>query len=328
MLDSSISSIGLGTAQYGSQLSEEVSFALLDRFVELGGTFIDTAHIYGAWDTSGANGGCGNSEVIVGRWMKARGCRDQVVIGTKGGHPDFTTQASGLTQNGVMQHLQESLDHLQTDAIDLYWLHRDDRSIPVEEILSWLQAPLEQGLIRAVGVSHWRADRLAEAQKVSDPCGLPSIQASQIAWSLAKPAETITDGPFGEQLAMDEQTFSFHCESQLPLVAYNTQAMGLFATKYDHLDLMSPDFPNPGITHQFGSEINVRTRQLAKDLAEKKGCSTNQIALAWLLHQPFPVYALVGPRTVEQLEDSMGAEGLEFEVGSLGVEVGSPKSKN
>lgn len=312
MSGSLLPSIGLGTAQYGSQLNEEISFALLDRFVEHGGTFLDTAHIYGAWDASGANGGCGNSETIIGRWMKARGTRNQVLIGTKGGHPNFTTKASGLTQNGVMQHLQESLGHLQTDVIDLYWLHRDDRSIPVEEILSWLKEPLEQGRIRSVGVSHWRSDRLAEARAVASRLGLPPIQASQIAWSLARPAETITDGPFGEQLAMDAETFSFHCASQLPLVAYNTQAMGFFAEKYNGFDLLSPGFPNGGIAHQFGSILNVKNRQVAQELAKKKGCSTNQIALAWLLHQPFSTTVIVGPRTEEQLDDSMAATAVSL----------------
>ena len=299
--------IGLGTAQYGSQLSKEVSFTLLDRFIEHGGIYLDTAHIYGAWDTSGTNGGCGNSEAIIGHWMKARGCRNQVVIGTKGGHPDFETKSTGLTQRIVVQNIHESLDHLQTDEIDLYWLHRDDRSIPVDEILSWLKEPLEQGLIRSIGMSHWRSDRLAEAQDIVSRLGLPPIQ---IAWSLAQHSETKTDGPFGEQLTMDADTYSFHCASQLPLMAYNTQAMGFFAEKYDGLDLMSPDFPNPGIMHQFGSELNMRNRHIAKALAEKKGYSTNQIAIAWLLHQPFPTTAIIGPRTLDQLDDSMEATSI------------------
>ncbi len=301
-----VSAICLGTAQYGSQMGESESFALLDRFAELGGTFLDSAHIYGAWDPNGANGGCGNSEVIIGRWLKARGCRDTMVVATKGGHPDFTAKTSGMTHEVVLQHLHESLDRLKSDSIDVYWFHRDDRAIPVAEILGWLEEPVKQGLIRAVGCSHWRIDRLAEALAAADGSSLPRICGSQVAWSLAQSRSTRSDGPFGEQLGVDEDTRQFHIEKQLPLAAYNSQAGGFFAAKYDGLDFHAADFPKPGLARNYGSEENLRRRALAQQLAASKGCSSNQIALAWLLAQKFPSFAVVGPSSLEQLEDSMG----------------------
>ena len=302
-----VSALCLGTAQYGSQMDEAASFALLDRFAERGGTFLDSAHIYGAWAPAGANGGCGNSEVVIGRWMRARRCRRGMVVATKGGHPDFRTGASRLTREGVTRHLQESLVHLDTDYIDLYWLHRDDRAIPVAEILGWIEGPFRQGLIRAVGCSHWRTDRLREAMQCAAATGLPHIIGSQIAWSLAQAGVSRVDGPFGEQLAMDAETWAFHRDSGLAVAAYNAQAGGFFAARYDDLDFASPDFPKPGLWKKYGGATNLRRRRAARALARRNGCSANQVAVAYLLHQPFPTYALVGPRTLEQLDDSMGA---------------------
>lgn len=306
-IETKVSAISLGTAQYGSQLDEAASFALLDRFAELGGTFLDSAHIYGAWDSSGANGGCGNSEVVIGRWMKARGNRDAMVVGTKGGHPDFTTKASGMTAEMVQRHLTESLEHLQVDSIDIYWFHRDDRSIPVAEILGWVAEPCREGRIRAIGCSHWRVDRMAEALRVAGEAGLPLLRANQVAWSLAEARVKQSDGPFGEQLAMGEAMHAFHRRTGLAAAGYQSQAGGFFAAKYDDLDFGADDFPKPGLARRYGSEENLRRRAVAREIARQRGCSTNQVALAWLIRQPFPSFAIAGPGNVEQLEDTMGA---------------------
>jgi len=293
-------------------MKEAESFAQMDRYVALGGNFLDSAHIYGAWDRNGANGGCGNSEVIIGRWMRARGCRDRMVVATKGGHPDFETKATGMTRATVLRHLHESLERLQTGHIDIYWFHRDDRAIPVAEILGWLEEPVRQGTIRALGCSHWRIDRLAEALTLAETSGLPRICASQVAWSLAQAKSTRGQGPFGEQLGVDDETRQFHVARRFPLAAYNSQADGFFAAKYDGADFSAPDFPKPGLYRRYGSALNFRRRKLAQEMAVSKGRSPNQIALAWLLAQPFPCFAVVGPRTIEQLEDSMGAAEVEL----------------
>lgn len=311
-LNTQVSAICLGTAYYGSQLDASTSFGLLDRFSERGGNFIDTAHIYGAWDKQGANSGCGNSETVIGRWMRKQNCRQQVIVGTKGGHPDFVTGTSGLNQSTLLQHLQESLDHLQTDYIDIYWLHRDDRTIPVEDILGWLQEPVAKGTIRALGCSHWRTDRIAQAKKVAAQFGLPEIQINQISWSLAHPVDLVTNGKFGEQLAMDNETWKFHRINKIPVAAYNSQASGFFASKYNNCSILEPNFPAPALAIKFGSKLNVLNRHVASDLATRKGCSINQVALAWLLHQPFLTYPIIGPRNIDQLEDSIGRTGIEL----------------
>lgn len=304
-----ISHICLGTAQYGSQLSAAESWKLLDRYVELGGNFIDTAHVYGAWDKSGVNGGVGNSEAVIGDWLHTNGNRTDMFIGTKGGHPDFDTKEARLTEADVLRELDESLSRLQTNYVDLYWLHRDDRAIPVTEILGWLESPLTEGRIRAIGVSNWRTDRLAEATSTT---ASPHIAASQIAWSFAVSNWSRRDGPYGEEIAHDAEVQEFHQATQMPLVAYSSQAGGFFAAKYDDTSILADDFPKPGMRDRYGNEESVRRRSLARQFAQEKGCTTNQIALAYLLHQPFPVYPIVGPRSVAQLDDAMGAADVEL----------------
>ncbi len=299
-----MSRICLGTAQYGSQLSAQESWQLLDRYTELGGNFVDTAHVYGAWDKSGVNGGAGNSEAVIGEWFQTNNNRADVFVGTKGGHPNFDTKEPRLTRSDVLRELDESLTRLQTDYIDLYWLHRDDRSVPVDELLGWLEAPLKDGRIKAIGVSNWRTDRLAEGASANRS---PKIAASQIAWSMAVSNWSHRDGPYGEEIACDSEVSSLHKTMQLPLVAYSSQAGGFFASKYDDIPILSDNFPKPGMQDRYGNDESTRRREVACQLGQEKGCSTNQIALAYLLHQPFPVYPIVGPRSVAQLDDAMQA---------------------
>ncbi|MEX0774193.1 MAG: aldo/keto reductase [Phycisphaeraceae bacterium] len=299
--------IALGTAEYGSQISQDDAFRLLDAYVDGGGNVLDTAHVYGAWDRNGVNGGYGNSEAVLGRWLESRGCRDQMVIGTKGGHPDFATCETGLTRLTVQRQLRECLDRLKTEAVDIYWFHRDNREIPAIEILDWLREPLRAGQIRSIGCSHWRPDRLQEAQDAAAKLGMPPIQTSQIRWCLALPNHTTANGKFGEQLLMDDDTWRYHVKTGLAVIAYNAQAGGLFAQECAAIALSDPTFPKPDLARSFGNPTTESRRQAARTTAAALGCSINQVALAWLLHQPFPTVALVGPKTVDQVHDSLRA---------------------
>jgi len=308
-----VSQLCLGTSEFGSSIDVATANALMDRFAHCGGNFIDTAHVYGAWDPHGINHGNGNSEVVIGRWLKERGNREHIILGTKGGHPHFQTRASGLTPNRLLQQINESLQRLQTDFIDIYWLHRDDRSIPVSEILGWLEAPFKQGSIRTLGFSNWRIDRIAEAIAYTQQHEYPIIViASQIASSLAQSLPSRKALFYGEELAMDTETSEFHRHTQFPLVAYSPQAEGFFAEKYDHSNFNLPNFPKPNLISKYGSKLNLQRRALALRMAQSKGCSTNQIALAWLLRQAFPSFAIIGPRSLEQLDNSISGTLIEL----------------
>lgn len=309
-----VSVLGLGCGSYGSSISETDAYELLDAFVEAGGTLVDTAHVYGAWDTRGVNGGYGNSEVVIGRWLRARGCRRQIVLGTKGGHPDFDSGESCMTQTALMRQLQESLEHLQTDYIDIYWLHRDDRRIPVDEILAWMKPAVDHGVIKVLACSNWRWERIEEARTAAASHALPQLAASQIAWSVAKPNDTITSGKYGEQVSMDDTTWAYHRRTHLPLVAYSAQAGGLFAVyeRYGETALLQPDFHKAGLVQRYNNADTWRRCHWARKHAQRLGCSCNQLALAWLLQQPFLVSALVGASSCAQLAEALGALSLDL----------------
>ena len=311
----------LGTAYFGSQLSEDESFAQLDQFAESGGDILDTAHIYGAWAADGVNAaedGYGNSEVVIGRWIRSRGMQGKVTVASKGGHPTFAEADSCLTEQGMQQHVDDSLRRLQLDHIPIYFFHRDDPAIPVADMLSWLAPAVNDGRLGVVGCSHWRPERMCEAIVAGQQQGVPVLGANQVSWSFVQTENTVSHNKYGEQLVAEQSMWDFHKQEQLPLFAYNAQAAGFFAQKYDGVDMLAADFPKPGLVKKYAHQpINLERRARAQQLATEFGVSTNQIALAWLLHQPFPVYPLVAPRTAEQMADSLAAVTVELSSGQV-----------
>ncbi len=171
------SPICLGTASLGSEIDKKQSFALLDRYTELGGSFLDTAHIYAAW----LKGGAGKSERLIGEWIKANECRDEIVLATKGGHPPLDNIEQGrCSPSNLEADLSESLERLGVDDVDLYWLHRDDPDRNVGEIVETLAGFAREGRIRVYGVSNWSVDRLIAANAYAedrDRC-LAAVQAA------------------------------------------------------------------------------------------------------------------------------------------------------
>ena len=299
--------IVLGAAQFGSQMPVAESYQLLDAFLEHGGKIIDTAHIYGAWDPQGVNGGYGNSESVIGTWMQERACRDQCVIITKCGHPTFEDAQSCMNQQSVQQHFAESCAHLQTDYIDVYLFHRDDPDQPVEDILEWVASLVQAERVGTIGFSNWSPQRLQAACAYAQEQGIP-VAGHQLAWSFAQQREAMTLNKYGEQYAMSADMWQMHHDLQLPAMGYQSQASGFFASQYDNVDFFADDFSKPGLANKFARHpLNLQRREQAVAIAQAHGVSTNQVALAWLLHQPFPVLPLVGSRNTQQLVDSLAA---------------------
>src|SRR5215472_2977892 len=151
--DVSPSILALGTVPFGTDLDASTTFDILDAFFEHGGTFIDTAHVYGAW----VPGGLGLSERLIGQWLKSRNIREHIIVSTKGAHPLLSSMyIPRLSPQEIRSDLEESLRCLQTDTIDLYWLHRDDPNQPVAVMLEMLQELVRKGTIRSFGCSNWR----------------------------------------------------------------------------------------------------------------------------------------------------------------------------
>jgi aryl-alcohol dehydrogenase-like predicted oxidoreductase len=295
------SRVALGAASFGSEIPADTSFAVMDAYAADGGNFLDTAHIYAAW----VPGGWGASERTVGEWILANGVRNSVVVATKGAHPPMDDMTHGrCSRECIRQDLEESLDRLATDHVDLYWLHRDEPGRPVGDIIETLAELQREGLLRACGGSNWTCARLAEANAYAADHGLPPFVASQPGWALADPASPAS--PVLGMLFLDEPSRRWHEESGLPLAAYTSQAKGYFGE--ENAAWASGGFQGKAPRgEEYDCEAGRGRLLRAMDLAHVKGCSTGQIALAYLLCQRFPVYPIMGTRNPARVREAMGA---------------------
>jgi aryl-alcohol dehydrogenase-like predicted oxidoreductase len=295
--DLSPSVICLGTALLGTTIPLEDAFRLLDAFVDAGGTFVDSAHCYADW----LGGERSVSERTIGSWMRARGNRREVIVGTKGAPPEMGSMRLRLSPAEISKDLIESLEYLGVDAIDLYWLHRDDPSRPVAEILGVLDEHVRAGRIRFFGCSNWTAPRMAEAIEHAAKAGIRGFVASQNMWSLAQPVP----GAIGDRtiVCMGDAEVAFHRRHGMAAVPFSSQAGGLFAK-------MEQGVQAPPV---YRSDENRRRFERALLLAQRHGRSVNDVALAYLTSQDFPVFPIVGCRTMGQLAASIGAAAFRLE---------------
>lgn len=297
-LDKKASVISLGTAWFGTAIAEDLAFRLMDAYAAAGGSFLDTAHMYASWVPDGA----GMSETTVGKWLRRAG-RDRMVVATKGAD-------KAMTREGIRGQLDESLARLGLPAIDLYWLHRDDPSVPAGEILEWLNELVREGRFQAFGCSNWGTARIAEAESYARAKGLRGLCASQIGWSLAGVNPEVKLG--GGQVYMDDAILAWHRKTALPVVAYSAQGGGFFAGAYDPEGPAPGLKPNPNIVRFHGTPFNYARLALVKRMAARKGCSPNQLALAYVLNHTFPTFAIAGANTPERMADTCGAADLEL----------------
>jgi aryl-alcohol dehydrogenase-like predicted oxidoreductase len=291
------SAIILGTGSMGSGIPEEDAFSILDTYIECGGNSLDTANCYACW----VPGGEGASEKTIGNWMQARGNRSAVYVMTKGGHPLFESMdVSRMSPDEITFDLKQSLERLQTDAVDFYWLHRDDPQLPVDEIISVLNEHLVAKTVGGIGCSNWSPSRIKQANDYAAQNGLTPFQASQICWSLASRSA----GGFSGLKFMDETTMNFHEDSVMPVFAYSSQANGFFSGDYSEGGELPPRKSAEGVKNSYFSDENFVRLRKAQALAEKHACSANDIALAYITSQSFPGFAIVGPRNSAQITDS------------------------
>lgn len=294
-----VAPLALGANHLGSALDEDASFALLDRHVDHGGTMIDTALVYADW-LPHVERSC--SERVIGRWLRTRGVAEQVVVTTKGGHPDLTDPtAPRLDAASLRLDVQRSLDNLGLTRLPLWWLHRDDPGRPMAEIVETVEQLRVDGLVGAWGVCNWTTDRLAAARELATGRGLTGPVADSAGFALAPPApgalpaDLVTLGPALAQL---------HTRSQLPLVAYSAQAKGWF----DKVRAGTSAPLDPVFDHGESRRIAV---DLAR-IADQFRATPTEVALAAVRLLPFPTVAVVGPRTPAQLDSCWRAMHLDL----------------
>ncbi|MDD3798893.1 MAG: aldo/keto reductase [Novosphingobium sp.] len=305
--DLSVSQLCYGTNMLGWMLDQETSNAILDRFAELGGNFIDTARSYGDWMPDAPKGA---SERAIGGWLKNRS-REGLVISTKGGFMDLRAgdYRNRCTPEDVAQDLSESLDHLGIDTIDLYWLHADNPEAPVQPIVDALIGHREAGRIRHFGASNWAAARIREANDYAASIGKQGFVASETFWGLAVP-NVEAAAQQGYVHYYEGEYEDLHA-SGLPIIAYAAQSGGYFtklAKGAEIGDALKARYDNPANEGRF---------KAAQALAEKHGVSINEVVLSYLLSQPNQTIPIFGGSSPEQVGESVKAASLKLTADEL-----------
>lgn len=300
-VDKSVSKLVLGTAWY-SLKDRGQWFDLMDEFVRCGGTTIDTGRIYG------------ESEDVIGQWMEMRANRDRIVVITKGGHSkDDPGRLSTEVAKKVEEDITKSLEHLRTDYIDMYFLHRDNPLVPVSEIVNCLNAEMERGRIHSFGGSNWEPHRIDEANEYAHKHNLVGFAAVQNNLSLAVPAGSFYPG----LVSVDKKDELWHIKNGIPLFSWSSQARGFFTGRFtpemrENADKIQDDFLARMIKVYCTNENFERLRR-AKELGEKKGgYSTMEIALAWVINKPFDIVPIIGTHTKEELASCVSALSIKL----------------
>ncbi len=292
-----VSELCLGTMQFGWSADEATSFAVMDAFAEAGGIFIDTADVYSRW-APGNPGGV--SEQIIGRWMKARGNRGEIVLATKGrGRMWEGPNGEGLSRAHLMRACEDSLRRLDTDYIDLYQTHHPDVETPIDETLRTMDDLVRAGKVRYIGCSNYPAWRLAKALWTSDKLGLTHFDSLQPHYNLAYRAEF-------------ERELKPLCEeARVGVIPYSPLAGGFLTGKYRR-DAVPVSTRAEGIQKRYANERGFTIIEKAEEIGKARGLTVAQTALAWLLTQPVITAPIIGANSAEQLRESLGAAGVRL----------------
>jgi len=284
-VDLAASVIGLGGANFTTY---DQAAALCDAYFAAGGNVLDSAWIYGQ----------GTCDRLFGAWIEARGVRGEIIVIGKGAHtPHCRPEA-------IAPQLSESLERLRTETIDVYFMHRDDPDIPVGEFVDAVDAEIRAGRIRTYGGSNWSRERLDAASDYAANHGRVPPTALSNNFSLAEMVEPVWPGTVASS---DEAWKSWLRARQLALFAWSSQARGFFT------DRAGPDRrDDPEFVRAWYSDRNFARRDRAIEMGRRLGRSALQVALAYCLHQDFPVLPLIGPLALDELRESLDAADLEL----------------
>jgi len=285
---------------FGWTVDAATSFVLLDAFLAAGFNFIDTADVYSKW-VPGNKGG--ESETILGNWMKQRGNRDKIILATKVGMEMGPTE-KGLSKSHILNSVEKSLARLQTDYIDLYQSHQDDPGTPLEETLGAYAQLIREGKVRAIGASNYSAERLVQALKVSETTGLPRYESLQPLYNLS-------------DRAVFEQALEPLCLKEgLGVITYFSLASGFLTGKYR----TEADFTKSKRGESVKKHFNDRGLKILAALdqvAAQLNSTPARVALAWLIARPSVTAPIASATSLEQLQDLIEATRLQLDAASI-----------
>lgn len=288
-----VAPLALGGNVFGWTADEPMSFRLLDAFVDAGGNLVDTADGYSHW-APGHHGG--ESEAVIGKWLRRSGKRDRIVLATKVGK---WSQRPGLTRANILQSVDEQLARLHTDVIDLYQAHADDPDTPLEETLGTFAELIRAGKVRAIGASNYGAPRLAEALAVSKQHGLPRYEAVQPEYNLVR------------RDAYEGELQDLVTTEQLGAIPYFALAAGFLTGKYRSPEDLQGR-ARGGMVDGYLNAHGLRVLGAMDDVAARHGCSLVAVALAWLMAKPGVAAPIASATTPEQLDELLAATELKL----------------
>jgi aryl-alcohol dehydrogenase-like predicted oxidoreductase len=283
-----VSALCLGTDLFGSSREQSASFQLLDFFRDRGGTFVDTANFYASW-LEGFEGG--ESETTIGAWMKQCHARDQMVIASKLAF-DYPGCPGGLSATQIERECEKSLRRLQTDRIDLYYSHRDDRATRLEETMEAFDRLVSSGKVRAIGASNLTVWRIAQANLLSQMKGWAGYTAVEQRYTYLRPRFA---ADFGPQIFINEDLKDYARASGIALIGYSILLRGAYLKGAKNLP---PQFSGPDAD---------RRMEALSAVSGELGASLNQVILAWLRQSDPPILPIIAGSRTEQLADSIAA---------------------
>jgi aryl-alcohol dehydrogenase-like predicted oxidoreductase len=294
-----IAPLAFGGNVFGWTADEQTSFKLLDAFVAGGFNLVDTADVYASW-APGNQGG--ESETIIGRWLKRSGKRSEVVVATKVGM-EMRGQ-KGLAKSYILRSAEDSLRRLQTDYIDLYQSHQDDPGTPLEETLEAYAELIRQGKVRAIGASNYSAQRLKESLLTSERNGLPRYESLQPLYNL-----------------YDRETFEAELEplcleKNVGVINYYSLASGFLSGKYRSESDLGKSARGGGVK-KYLNERGLRILAALDEVAARQQATPAQVALAWLIARPSVTAPIASATSLEQLDELVKATALELDETSL-----------
>jgi aryl-alcohol dehydrogenase-like predicted oxidoreductase len=300
----SVSPLAFGGNVFGWTADEATSFNLLDTFVDAGFNLIDTADVYCRWVT----GNGGESETIIGKWLRKSNKRQKVVIATKVGHTMGmgANAEKGLAKEYIFRAIDASLKRLQTDYIDLYQSHQDDESTPIEETLEAYDTLVKQGKIRAIGASNFSAKRLAESLKVSEKHNYPAYQTLQPLYNLY------------DREGYEKQLATLCVDKSISVINYYSLAAGFLTGKYRADADFSKSPRGNRVKTTYFNERGLNILKALDEVGKQYSATPAQVSLAWLLSRPAIAAPIASATSVPQLKELI--KGIELKLDSVVID--------
>lgn len=297
----SVAPLAFGGNVFGWSADEQRSFELLDAFVDAGFNLIDTADVYSAW-VPGNRGG--ESETIIGKWLKRSGKRDKVVIATKVAK---WTEHPGLSPMNINQAVEGSLKRLQTDVIDLYQAHEDDATVPLHETLEAFGKLIEQGKVRVIGASNYGADRFGEALALSAKLGLPRYETLQPEYNLVN------------RKLYEKELEPLVISENIGVINYYALASGFLSGKYRNEADLAKSAARGGTVQKYLNAHGLGVLAALDKVAAEYNATPSQVALAWLMARPSVTAPIASATSVPQLQELFSAVTLQLSKADIAV---------